>query len=448
MAKTFGELVLECQNFEYSKENYELTKECYEIQLMSQYIESQEFMVENMTDIREEFSEFNESYFCEAASSESMNTIYEAFNKKSDNIFKRMWNGLKNLWKRICNFFSRIFGKSKKNTATAEETIKALEVISQEIIMTALEESSVKEISSDTSANEEVKEEPKQSPEKDKEDTSKETNDKTPAKKKPANLNKNEVGALRKIVKSAWKDEYTSAGFTIAPNQPFINKIENSNSWKKLKKKKSGNAYVVDMMMAAMSTESIVIKTNGNVKVLPIHALVSIYGLICNMDSYEEKDATAIKNKIANELKHTIRSGIEIMVDPENLDEIKRMLDEVNSKMESFMKESTDDEVDINVAIFTEASKAQKRREKKAAQQAAGGAKPRENNTTVYKNDITVVKNAEDAKNVAVNMAAMKEVYSELVVISGNMMKMLTMVENYRAEACRGIKNWAVAAVK
>lgn len=442
MAKTFGELILECQNYEYSKEHYELTKECYEIELMSKYIESQEFMSENMTEIREEYQNFDESFFIESSSSEDLNAIYEAFDKKSNNVFHKISKFFKSLWKKICNFFNKYIIKSKKNTTTADDVAKLMANIPVDVILAGLGIGTVtnEESAADKEVpKEQVNEQDNKNEESTKEPEEKKDDKKSSEIKKPGNLNKTQIGALRKIVNNAWKDEYTSAGFTIAANQSGINNMENSNSWKKLKKKKDAS-YVVDMLVAAMNTNSVFINIDEKVKVLPIEAFTAIYEMIANKDSYDDKFVLTIKKKIQSELNRAKKSKIEIKVDPESLDSIKNKLNDINSKMDEFMKESDDGTFDMDAFIFTEASVAQKRREKKAAQKAAGGAKPHENNTVVMSNAITT---ATDAKNVSVNVTAMKEVYSELVVISGNIMKMLNIIENYRSEACKNIAKWA-----
>ena len=129
MAKTYGEFILECQNFEHSKEHYELTKECYELSLMNQYIESQQFMAENMADIREEYQEFDESFFVESVSNDNLEAMMEAADKKSKNIFQKIWKGIKELFKKIRGFFVKLLNKIKGKKDNSEKLKKIKPVV-------------------------------------------------------------------------------------------------------------------------------------------------------------------------------------------------------------------------------------------------------------------------------------------------------------------------------
>ena len=100
MAKTYGELMVEYENYQYSKECYELTKECYELELMAQYIESQQFISENISDIKSRYQEFNESYFVESVSNEDIAGFMEAAEEKSKNTFNTLWKGIKAFFKK------------------------------------------------------------------------------------------------------------------------------------------------------------------------------------------------------------------------------------------------------------------------------------------------------------------------------------------------------------
>ena len=130
MAKTYGELILEYENFEHSKEHFDLMKECYEIQLMEQYVESQNFLVENMTEIREEYKEFDESFFVEAADEETAKSVSKAASEKKDGFFKKMWSKIVAAWSKVKGFFVRIFAKFKKNNDNLEKVNEKLEGVS------------------------------------------------------------------------------------------------------------------------------------------------------------------------------------------------------------------------------------------------------------------------------------------------------------------------------
>jgi hypothetical protein len=392
MAKTYGELILECENFKYSNENYELTKECYELSLMAQYIESQQYVMNNISDIHEEYKEFDESFFVESVSEDGVDAIIESADEKSKNIFKRIWNGLKRIWKKICGFFSRLFGKSKKTSEKNKKVKELLEsqspAILAELIDVALEVS-------DDIKPEENKELPKV----------------------------DHSAALKCIIEEAWKDEYKNDGFVIADNQPYAKEIH----IKSLHTKK--NAYLLNMLAAALSDSSIVIRTNGEKKIISIERLVYIFEDVISKSNGSDISIDKLKSDFDSAIKNANSNGVIIVVEPTNVDRINNTLNEIRVKLDEFMKESTDEISDDNV--FTEKSVAQKKREKKAAQQAAGGAKPRENNRSI--------KNMDDYNKIANDATALKEVYSELMAVTGNMMKLYNDIENYRAAVGNGL---------
>ena len=415
MANTYGELILEYQNFEYSKENYELTKECYELQLMSQYLENQQFMIENMIEIKEEFQEFDESYFIENASDEALESMMETADKKSKNIFKRIWNGFKSLWKKIAGFFSKLLGRSKKTSEKNAELKEALEKLPDEVINAALNPSAAMAVVKDTV------------------DTAVKVAEDVKNKVEDIKTSKTvSNGEIKKILDNAWKVEYQNDGLVIASNQPFA---KNINS-RVLHNKK--HKHALDMLAVALSDTEVIIKTTGEKKVMSIDDLLVVFQSISELSNESnEKGVTEIKKYIKDALHKVASRGVVIKVDPDSMESTKAKIDEISNKMSELMNESVDTD------IFIEASNAQRKRDKKMAQQMAGGAKPTSGEQMSFKDfKNKAPEEVLKVKNVTTGVTGLKDIYSEVMVITGNMMKLYNNIESYRAAVGKGLSTY------
>ena len=411
MAKTYGEFILECQNYQYSKECYELTKECYELDLMSKYLESQQFIAENMDDIREEFQEFDESFFVESVDDNRIEMMIESSKNKSKNIFGKIWKGIKNIWKKICGFFSKLFGKSKNTTKFNENLLNLIEDIPDEVLLAGL---GVAAVGGTMAAKSMV----------DKNNKSKSEDNKSDANKK-ADTNadttpKADNGIIKNILEESWKKEYQNDGFVIADNQPFANKINN----RILRSKK--HKHALNMLAAALSTDEIIIRTLGPKKIMSLDELIHVFEYVCLLNNeYTDKDITDIKSYIKKAMSAAMHKGIIIKVGEEDLDKTKAKLDEINTKISEFMAESVD------IEMFTE-KKGSARQAKKIAKMAAEGKDTPQVRT--YNAQQAAKQNQIDKQNnIAKGITGINEIYSDIMTISGNVMKLYNNVENYRA---------------
>jgi len=145
MAKTYGELILEYENFAHSKEHFEMMKECYEIELMTQYAESQQFMVENMAEIREQYTEFDESYFIEATDEETAKDVASAAASKKEGFLKKAWNKIMEALRNVGRFFVRIFENLRRRAANLDKfeakykgKIKSIDEMGEEKLASAI----------------------------------------------------------------------------------------------------------------------------------------------------------------------------------------------------------------------------------------------------------------------------------------------------------------------
>lgn len=443
MAKTYGELILECQNFEYSKESYELTKECYELELMSKYIESQEFISDNIVEIRNEFNEFDESYFGESVDENNIELLIESADKKSKNIFKRIWKGIKSIWKKIKGFFAKLFGRSKKTTAKNSESVDKLVAVIDEIIKESSNLENSEEGKSDTTPVEDKKDDTKKEPAEKKEpstDNKKENDKKDPDKKEAVNgednnstktvSNKNNaknisINDIRSILENSWKPEYKNDGYVISPNQPYSRNIKSKTLHK------SKNKDILYMLAAAYADTEVVIKvTTTDKKVLSIDKLSFIFDYISEIkNDSNEKEIEEIKKYIKTEINNVMKKGVVIKVDADSIEDIKSKLDNISMKLEEFMKESVDED-DVDLSMFIEGSQAQKKRNKKMANKINGG--PKSNGSGGKGMSFDEFKNG-GYKDIVKSISGLNEIYSDIMKISGNMMNLYNYVEIYRS---------------
>ena len=107
MIKTYNDLILACEGFEYSKEYFELYKEASEIDLMEIYSSNQEFMVEN-AELITESADVLDGYFQEAVSKEANDDVKKKTAEKKGNLFKRIWEKILKVLRAFRNFFVRL----------------------------------------------------------------------------------------------------------------------------------------------------------------------------------------------------------------------------------------------------------------------------------------------------------------------------------------------------
>ena len=107
MIKTYNDLILACEGFEYSKEYFELYKEASEIDLMEIYSSNQEFMVEN-AELITESADVLADYFQEAVSKEANDDVKKKTAEKKGNLFKRIWEKILKVLHAFRNFFVRL----------------------------------------------------------------------------------------------------------------------------------------------------------------------------------------------------------------------------------------------------------------------------------------------------------------------------------------------------
>lgn len=288
MARTYGELMTEYQNFEYSKENYELTKECYELDLMTRYIESQEFMMENMDEIREEFKEFNESYFIEAAETDTVENVSANTKSKAKSIFERIINGLKRLWENISNFFAKIFGKFEEEGKKTKELVE--------------------KISNDVGV--------------------------------AASINKNGKSLYEELTK-IWNATGDKYGFVIMKKQPgnkpikvLFSKIENREA-------------TLGLLTAALSDTTVILNTSSTIPkdmdIVDVRSLAEI------VEAFSRSSSTftnnTIKHSLDTKIQATKKSGLVISVYGEDITTAKQEIKAAKEKLNSLSADKLTEEM-------------------------------------------------------------------------------------------------------
>ena len=317
----------------------------------------------------------------------------EAANDKSKNIFEKIWNKLKSIWKKIKNFFVKHFGKSKNTTEKNKKILGLLIALPAGVLAAGLGGAVITK-----KANEK-------------------NDENTTEKESPKSYVEN--GKIKEILDIAWKDEYKNDGIMIAANQPFNKNIKNNV----LNQKKY--RYALDMLSAALSDTEIVIKPNGDKKIMSIEDLVFAFEYVANITNGSvEKDVADIKKYLNNTMNTAISKGINVKVDPDEIDNTKAKLEEISTKMDQLLKESVD------VDIFTEADKRQKKKFAKQAEEGRDTPQVRQ----YQQQEAFKKRNADDQKMIAEGVTGLKFIYTDIMVIAGNVMKMYNDIENYRAE--------------
>lgn len=292
MAKTYGELILEYQNYDHSQEHYELMKECYELNLMEKYIQNQQFMAESMDDIRTEFKEFDESYFGESVSEDNLQALIESANNKSKGIFNRIWKGIKSLWKKIAGFFNKLFGRSKKNNSKIETALEKLKSIPKPVLAIAIL-GTAGAVAHNTSV---------------------------PGKGfKP----------LKELIEECWTDEYKNDGFVIADNQPDRKYAASILNLKAIRT--SNLNHLADMLAAACSEKIVVIKSTGDKDIISLEDLHDIFKMMT--DGNDLAKVKAIKKKMDSLIAEGHKKGITIQVSNDSLDRASASFNEISNAL-------------------------------------------------------------------------------------------------------------------
>lgn len=294
MAKTYGELILEYQNYDHSQEHYELMKECYELNLMEKYIQNQQFMAESMDDIREESKEFNESYFGESTTRENLEVLIESSKNKSKGIFNKIIKGLKSIWKKIRGFFSKLFGKSKKQNSKAKAALDKLRNIPTPVLLALL----------GIGGN---------------------------AALKQVNLISPKGKTVQDELSFLW-NQGSAQGFFIAKNQPF-------NKHLNIKGIKSSNLKnVLDLFSAACSDSVVILKALGEKEILSIEDIQDFYEVIIKSKFSYSALKTAEKN-LESLVTTSNKKGITIQVSDDKLDKAIEMFKTIEDELEKSMQD-------------------------------------------------------------------------------------------------------------
>ena len=125
-----SQFIMECENFEHSKEYFDIYKEACELDLADLWLEQQYF-----ADVTKKEGIFTESYFMEAAADAQKKEVEENSNKKSEGFFKKIFNVVLNAivrfltWvgKKLKNLVSKVVYHSNASKEQIQALTSALE---------------------------------------------------------------------------------------------------------------------------------------------------------------------------------------------------------------------------------------------------------------------------------------------------------------------------------
>lgn len=109
MIKTYRDLIIYCENFQYSAEYYELYKEASELDLMNQYIASQQYAA------YVESSDLMDEILMEAIDPEKLKRMVTNFGAKASEFGSKIVQKLKDLIPKVIKFFKIYAKKIFKN---------------------------------------------------------------------------------------------------------------------------------------------------------------------------------------------------------------------------------------------------------------------------------------------------------------------------------------------
>lgn len=124
MIKTYRDLIIYCENFQYSAEYFELYKEASKLDLMSQYITSHQYVA------YVESSDLMDEILMEAIDPEKLTSIINKVGTKAAAFGSKVIQKIKDLIPKIIKFFKSFAKKiinKKVNTVTSEEIRRAIE---------------------------------------------------------------------------------------------------------------------------------------------------------------------------------------------------------------------------------------------------------------------------------------------------------------------------------
>lgn len=114
MVKTFNDLIVAYESFQFSEDFYDMMKEAAELDLMDKFLDNQEFMATESYTLA---SAVMDDYFQEAVNAETIKNVAHNAKEKTANLMKRLGTRLKEIGAKIVKFFKTIAGRIRKFAA-------------------------------------------------------------------------------------------------------------------------------------------------------------------------------------------------------------------------------------------------------------------------------------------------------------------------------------------
>ena len=123
---TFGDFIIECQLFPYSRENFEFMKDCREIELSEKFISDQVFLAEAREVLADSTINLEENFFQESVDNSSLEVMTEKVNTKVKGLVGKMINRILKVFRVFSKFFGKIGNKFDPITVKGQEVLKML----------------------------------------------------------------------------------------------------------------------------------------------------------------------------------------------------------------------------------------------------------------------------------------------------------------------------------
>lgn len=135
---TIREFILECENYEHSKEHYQLLKEASELDLLNQFISDQEYMRENTMD---------DGFYQESVDDDQLEYLIETAAVQEQNVLQKVVAFIGELIEKFLNFLRGLGKKTDELENEIKEISDSKDIINTLNNVTGSSSSSVEHIS-------------------------------------------------------------------------------------------------------------------------------------------------------------------------------------------------------------------------------------------------------------------------------------------------------------
>lgn len=121
MVKTFNDLIVAYESFQFSEDFYDMMKEAAELDLMDKFLDNQEFMATESYTLA---SAVTDDYFQEAVNGETIKNVAHNAKEKTANLMKRFCTRAREICAKIIKFFKTVANRIRKFAARKAALVK------------------------------------------------------------------------------------------------------------------------------------------------------------------------------------------------------------------------------------------------------------------------------------------------------------------------------------